>query len=212
MRKLVLISWIIIIILFVTSLYFYTILPDKITTHWNSSGVPNGTMSKEWGLFLIPLITLVIFILFILIPKIDPLRKNIEKFLIYFDSFILIFILFMFYIHMITIIWNLGIKINMNLLLIPAIGFLYIYIGILLRQVKQNWFIGIRTPWTLSNKVVWDKTHKLGSKLFIISGIITLIGIFFLNYTIWFVLVPILLSAIWLVIYSYIEFRKGEKG
>ena len=90
------------------------------------------------------------------------------------------------------------------------IGF-FIFIGFILRKVKRNFFIGIRTPWTLSSDVVWDKTHKLGSKLIIHSGIITLIGIFFQNYMLWFILTPIIVSAIILLIYSYLEFRKEEK-
>jgi len=98
------------------------------------------------------------------------------------------------------------------LALIPAIGFLFIYIGLILKHLKQNWFIGIRTPWSLSNEKVWNKTHKLGSKLFVISGIITLAGILFPpTFMILFILVPILASSIWLIVYSYLIYRKEKK-
>ena len=208
MNKTYLAAIIIIIFSFLIGIYSYGYFPDKIASHWGSNGQVNGYMSKFWGIFLVPIISIAMLLLFYFLPKLDPLKKNYKKFKIHYDLFILILIIFMFYIYLLTIIWNFGIKFNMNLAIIPAIGFLFIYIGIILGKLKRNWFIGIRTPWTISNDKVWDKTHKLGSKLFIISGIITLLGIFFPSYMIWFMLVPILVSSIWLVIYSYLEFKK----
>ena len=212
MRKLIIISTILVTLLFLVSFYFYTILPITIITHWGVTGQPNGYMSKFPGVFLFPLIILGMLLLFIFLPKLDPLRKNYKNFITYYDSFILIFILFMSYIYIISILWNLGIQIPIYLALIPAIGFLFIYIGLILKHVKQNWFIGIRTPWSLSNEKVWNKTHKLGSKLFVISGIITLAGILFPPTSmILFILVPILASSIWLIVYSYLIYRKEKK-
>jgi uncharacterized membrane protein len=91
------------------------------------------------------------------------------------------------------------------------IGLLFFYIGILLENAKRNWFIGIRTPWTLSSEKVWNKTHKLGSKMFKISGIIVLIGFLFQKYVTYFILIPTLFVAFYLVIYSYVEYRKEKK-
>jgi len=99
----------------------------------------------------------------------------------------------------------------MNIALIPALGFLFFYIGMIMKHLKRNWFIGIRTPWTISSDKVWDKTHKLGGILFRISGVITIFGIFFKNYLLWFVLAPLLVSAVWLIVYSYLEYRKEQK-
>ena len=212
MRKLIIISTILVTLLFLVSFYFYIIFPSTIITHWGATGQPNGYMSKFPGVFLFPLIILGMLLLFIFLPKLDPLRKNYKNFITYYDSFILIFILFMSYIYIISILWNLGIQIPIYLALIPAIGFLFIYIGLILKHVKQNWFIGIRTPWSLSNEKVWNKTHKLGSKLFVISGIITLAGILFPpTFMILFILVPILASSIWLIVYSYLIYRKEKK-
>ena len=67
----------------------------------------------------------------------------------------------------------------MTKFIIPAFAVLLFYIGILIKHAKRNWFIGIRTPWTLSSDKVWDKTHALGGKLFQVSAVITLGGIFF---------------------------------
>lgn len=211
MNKYYIIAILIILLSFIIGIYSYSYFPDKIASHWDSQGQVNGYMSKFWGVFLLPVILIAMFLLFIFLPKLDPLKKNYKKFRNYYDSLILIIMLFMFYIYLLTIIWNFGIKFDMNLAFIPALGFLFFYIGIILDKLKRNWFIGIRTPWTISNDKVWEKTHILGSKLFRISGIITLIGIFFSDYMIWFVLVPILISSIWLVIYSYLEYKKIKK-
>ena len=77
-----------------------------------------------------------------------------------------------------------------------------------MRQAKRNFFIGIRTPWTLSSDHVWDETHRLGSILFIASGILALFGAFFPDYAIWFILVPVLGSTLFLLVYSYILYQR----
>lgn len=211
MRKLSIISFIIILLLFGISIYFYNLLPEKIITHWDQNGEPNGSMGKVFGVYIIPIATLVLFFLFLLIPLIDPLKENIKKFINYYDSFILVLVLFMFYIHILTLLWNIGYRFNTSHAFLPALGFLFIYIGIILKNVKRNWFIGVRTPWTLSSEKVWEKTHILGNKLFIISGIITIFGIFIPKLMIYFVLIPILISVLILFIYSYLVYRKEKK-
>jgi len=82
------------------------------------------------------------------------------------------------------------------------------YLSILVKKSKRNWFIGIRTPWTLSSDKVWDKTSRLGSKLLKITAILILIGAFFGEYLIYFILIPIILTFVYLWVYSYLEFKK----
>jgi uncharacterized membrane protein len=93
-----------------------------------------------------------------------------------------------------------------------GLGLLFFYIGILCENAKRNWFIGIRTPWTLSSDKVWDKTNKLGGKLFKIAGVVALFGIFFRSYTMYFVLVPAISFAVYTIVYSYLEYRKETIG
>jgi uncharacterized membrane protein len=90
----------------------------------------------------------------------------------------------------------------------PALAILFYYSGILIENAKMNWFIGIRTPWTLSSDKVWDKTHKIGGKLFKIAGVINLLAIFYQNYTIFFIVVPVIIVSIYTVVYSYFEYQK----
>jgi len=198
----------IILLSFAIGIYFYPEMPDKMASHWNTQGKVDGYMSKFWGLFLMPIVSIGLLFLFILIPKIDPLKENIEKFRKYFDGFIVLMIAFLFYIYLLTVFWNIGIRFNMAQLMIPALGILFYYCGILVENAKRNWFIGIRTPWTLSSEAVWDRTHKIGGKLFKIAGIISFLGIFLPRYAILFVIIPAISVAVYTIIYSYFEYKK----
>ena len=209
MKKTNFITITVIIISFIIGIYCYPLLPSLIISNFGVEGTANKLISKFWGLFLIPIISFFIWILFMVLPKIDPLGKNIKKFEIYYDNFAFIIILFLFYIYVLSILWNFNILVvNMTRMITPVLGLLFIYIGIIMKDIPRNWFIGIRTPWTMSNDIVWKKTHKRGSKLFIYSGIITFIGIFFTRYIFWFALVPVLVSSAYLVAYSYFEYCK----
>ena len=182
-----------------------------MASHWNFQGEVDGYISKFWGLFLMPFISVGLFLLFVFIPKIDPLKVNIEKFRKYFDWFIVLIALFLFYIYLLTVFWNIGSRFDMGQFTIPALGILFYYCGVLIENAKRNWFIGIRTPWTLSSDSVWEKTHKIGGKLFKIAGIIAVFGIFFPNYTFLFVLIPVISVAIYTAAYSYFEYQKELK-
>ncbi|MDD4062703.1 MAG: DUF1648 domain-containing protein [Candidatus Pacebacteria bacterium] len=198
------------LLFFVISIYVYPLMPDMVASHWDMAGEADGYSSKFWGLFLIPIISLVILILLIVVPKIDPLKDNINKFRDYFDKFILVFLTFFLYLHILTIAYNLEYYFNFTQFLTPAFGFLFYYIGILIGKAQRNWSIGIRTPWTLSSDFVWDKTHKLGSKLFKLSGVIALVSIILPKYAIVFVLVPVLISSLYVLVYSYIIYNKNK--
>lgn len=212
LRKSEIISLLIIMISFIIGIYFYSLLPDKVASHWNARGEVDGYMSKFGGLFLMPIISLVLLLLFIIIPKIDPLKHNIEKFRKYFDGFIVLMMLFLFYLYILTILWNIGVRFNFVHLLVPIFSIFFYYCGILIQKAQRNWFIGIRTPWTLSNEEVWNKTHKIGGKLFKIAGIISLIGILLPEYALFFVICPLIIASLFPVIYSYFAYQKLTKS
>lgn len=208
MKKTEIIILIIILLSFVLSISFYSQMPERMASHWNFQGEVNGYMAKSWGLFLMPIFSIGLFLLFILIPKIDPLKKNIEKFRKYYDQFIVLIIGFMFYIYLLTLFWNVGIRFNMGQVITPATGILFYYAGILMEKAKRNWFIGIRTPWTLSSDNVWDKTHKMTGKLFKVIALIMFLGIFFPNYIIFIIIIPIVSVSFYAIVYSYFEYKK----
>ena len=160
-----------------------------------------------------PLMSLAMLGLFLLIPSIDPLKANIAQFRGTFNTFIALIIAFMIYIHGLTLAWSLGYQgFKMSMAMLPFMGVLFIFIGLLMRKAKRNWFIGIRTPWTLSSDRVWDETHRLGAILFMASGVLAIIGAFFGGMTaFWLMFVPLIGSAIFLIVYSYVLYQRETK-
>jgi uncharacterized membrane protein len=189
-------------------------LPDLMASHWNIYDQVDGYVSKFWGVFLMPIITIGMLALFLVIPNIDPLKANIAKFRESFNLFIVLLVAFMLYIHGLTLAWNLGYQsYKMSAIMLPFMGFLFIAIGYMLKKAKRNFFIGIRTPWTLSSDSVWDKTHQLGSILFMISGALAIVGGFFGGMiAFWTTFIPLIGSSLFLVIYSYVLYRGETKS
>lgn len=196
----------------VISIIAYPELPEKIASHWNAAGTADGYMQKA-GIFLLPFIMAVLFLAYWLIPKIDPLKANIESFRLYYGGFWIFLSLFILYIFSLQIAWNIGWRFNFSNALIPAFAVLWYVIGMVIEKSKRNWFVGIRTPWTLSSDVVWEETHRLGGKLFKIVGVISLLGLFFEgSVAITSAAILVVTISLITVIYSYIAFRKINRG
>ena len=189
-------------------------LPDPMASHWDANDQVNGYMSKFWGVFMMPLVLLGMFLIFLVIPQIDPLKANIAQFRETFNLFIAFMVGFMVYIHALTLRWNLGYTdFGISKGMLPAMGLLFIVIGSLLRKAKRNFFIGIRTPWTLSSDAVWDKTHQLGAVLFMASGVLAVIGGFIGGMVaFWMLMVPLFGSTIFLLVYSYVLYQREAKS
>lgn len=189
-------------------------LPDQMASHWGPNDQVDGYMSKFWGVFLMPLITLGMMLLFLVIPGIDPLKANIAQFRDVFNLFIALIVAFMLYVYALSLRWNLGYTdFGMSKAMLPAMGILFIFIGYMLRKAKRNFFIGIRTPWTLSSDKVWDETHRIGSVLFMISGVLALVGSVFGGIiAFWFLFVPIIGSTITTLVYSYVLYQREVKA
>lgn len=202
----------IIILSFIIGFYFYPTMPCRMASHWNIKGEVDGYMSRFWGLFLMPIISVFLVLLFVLIPKIDPMKANIEKIKKHYENFIVLLLLFLFYLYILTIFWNIGLRFAMVRFLVPAFATLFYYCGVLIEKAKRNWFIGIRTPWTMSSEAVWNKTHRIGGRLFKLVAIFSLLGLYFQDCAFFFMLFPLLSVVIYTTIYSYFEYRKEIKS
>lgn len=200
----------ILLLTFAVAFIAYPSMPDPMATHWGLSGKADGYLPRIWGLFLVPLISTGLAFLLLLIPRIDPLKENIERFRETYEYFIAILLLFLLYVSLLVIAWNLGVRFNIAQVLSPAFGVLLYACGVLVGKAKRNWFIGIRTPWTLSSDRVWDRTHAVGGRLFKIAGILALLGALFPGIVWLLILGPVFLISICLVVYSYLEYRKDE--
>lgn len=198
----------IVVISFLTGIYFYPQLPYLMASHWGINGEVNGYMSKNFGIYFMPVLSLFLYFLFRFLPSVDPYKKNFKEFQNHYNNFICVIFSFLFYIYLLTIFWNLGYRFNMVQLMSPALAVIFYYAGILTQNAHRNWFVGIRTPWTLTSVTVWQKTHKLGGKLFKISALFSLFGLIMPQLALYLLLIPVFLTTAIVFVYSYLEYQK----
>ena len=198
----------------IAGLLLWNQFPEQMASHWNVNDQVDGYMPKFWGVFLMPLVTLGMFVLFLVLPSIDPLKANIAQFREAFNLFIVLMVAFMLYVHALTLAWSLGYTgFKMSTSMLPAMGLLFFFIGYMLRKAKRNFFIGIRTPWTLSSDTVWDKTHQIGAVLFMVSGALAVIGGLVGGMTaFWMLFIPLIGLTLFLVVYSYVLYRNETRA
>lgn len=203
------------LILFLTialSFWAYPLLPDMVVSHWDFSGQANGWSSREFHVLLFPALLFGMYLMFNLMPKFDPRSERYQEFsgvYLIMRNFIMLILLVVFAAATLS---NLGYAINIGATVSGAVGLLMILLGNYFGKLKRNYFVGIKTPWTLSSENVWNKTHRLGSRVFIIWGI-GLVLAPWLAPTIAFIILfgGLITILIGLTLYSYLEYRKEKK-
>lgn len=193
-------------------LFYYNDLPAVMAGHWDASGTVNGTIGKFWGVTLLPLLMLIILCTLMLVPRIDPLRRNFHVFRARYNVLATLLMLFFTAVQIAMLAVNLGARFNILIVIMPLIGILFFYIGTLLPHTKRNFFIGIRTPWTVTSDIVWDKTNRLAGVLFKVLGVLAVLTVFAPGYALLAFIVPAAVVAIGLVLYSYAAYREIEHG
>ncbi len=204
-------SFSVLIIITIIGLVVLPQLPASVPSHWNAQGEVDG-YSGQWGaVFMLPGIMLATLLIMLAVPSIDPKRANIALFRPQYNVFIACIVLFFAYLHILTLLAGLGVQFSMNQLLLPAMGLLFIFVGVMIRKAKPNYMIGIRTPWTLNSDTVWHKTHQVGGVAFMVAGVVSFLGIVFTSLAFALVMVPVLVVAVGIILYSYIIYRQEEK-
>lgn len=212
MRKSEITIVVLVVLAFIIGLVIYPQMPAEMVSHWNAQGQADDTMPRFWGVFMMPLVVLVMAGMFLLIPRIDPLKENIAQFLRYYDGFVILMTIFMVAIYGLTLLWNMDIKINPAIVVMGGVAIIFYYAGVLMSHAKRNWFIGIRTPWTLSNDVVWEKTHKIGAWMFKVMAGVMLLTIFMPPEWMFVTLMTLAIgSTLFLLVYSYVEYQRQIK-
>src|SRR3989344_1179916 len=196
----------------VTGFYFYSIFPEQVPVRWNYAGQVDRLGSRLEGAFILPIVVTAMYLLFWLIPLIDPKKEKYQEFIKVYNLFRYLLIIIMWLIYLITSLSALGYNIKVEIWVPLIIGLLFILLGNYMGKIKPNWFMGIRTPWTLSNDEVWSKTHRLGGKMFMLMGLFLILNplLPFQSLT-WALIIPIVTVVLVPVIYSYIIFHKLKK-
>ena len=199
----------IIILGFFTGVYFYQNFPDQVASHWNIEGAVDGYSGRLSAAFLLPIINLGLYLMLSFLPLLDPLQERYREFLGVYGKIKLLMAVFLFALYILTGLNGLGINVSFGLVFPVLIGALLSSIGYLLRRVKTNWFFGIRTPWTISSEVVWDKTAIFGSRIFIVSGILIAASSLANSFIRAFILISsIAVMAVAPFIYSFIVYHQ----
>jgi len=195
----------------VFSIWAYPQLPDRVATHWNFRGEPDGYSSRLFGVALMPLVILAITGLARVLPRIDPRSANYAKFIQVYWLMINGILLLMGVIHFAMLGNALGAPVNIARIMPVGVGLLFLLLGNYFGRVEPNWFLGIRTPWTLSSDTVWRKTHRTGAWLFVIGGLL-MIACAFLRKTAVYVVfgLTIALVALVPVVLSYVLWRREQ--
>jgi len=199
---------ILIIFAFAFGLFIYPLLPEQIPSHWNIEGEIDSWSGKGFAVLFFPSFTLIVYLLMTFIPLIDPLRKNYLKFSRAYFWFRFLFVAFMISLYLYTLGAAFGNQIKINYFIIPALAVLFIFLGLFMPKVKRNYFVGIRTPWTIHSEETWNETHKYAGRVFIIAGLISLVGLFLPEYSFLIFFIAVICAMIISVVYSYFVFRR----
>ena len=189
--------------------WLYPSLPEQIPTHWNARGDVDGWTPKPWGAFLLPLIAVGTLVLMKLIPVISPKGFRTDEFLGVVSLFQLVLVAFETILGTVILLFAAGHDIDVSLFIMVAVGILFLILGNYLGKVRKNFFIGIRTPWTLASDEVWARTHRLGGWLFAAAGVLMIVG-GFTGLPFALTVGAAVLAGLIPVVYSFLAYRRIE--
>lgn len=195
---------------FVYLAYLWNRLPAQVPMHWDINGKIDRYGDKKELVMMLLFLTGITYLIFLVIPKIDPKQKlqNMGNKL---TNFRLILTLFMSVLSL-FILYSVQKEQSDPSFIIVIIGLLFAFLGNYFKTLKPNYFIGIRTPWTLENEAIWKSTHTLGGKLWFVGGILMALTFLLPNETRIYTFLGITaVITIIPVVYSYLEFRKIQK-
>jgi uncharacterized membrane protein len=205
-------SWLLVAASIAASFYFYAHFPNRVVTHWDFAGQPNGWSNRAFAAFFFPGLLLAIYLVLAFIPRLDPKKERYAEFAKTYDIFRNFILLVMTIIYFITSLVNIGFNLNVGSWVSFIIGLLFIILGNYFGKLKRNWFIGIRTPWTMSSESVWNKTHRFGGKAFILAGLLMILtGFSPMAWRLPLFVAAIIILLVGTIAYSYLAYRQENK-
>ncbi len=177
----------------------------QIPFHWNIQGEVDNYANKTVGLLMGPAMVIFSTLLLVFIPRVEPRKENLAQSQKAYQTVIGGLLLFFAGLHLITILSTLGYGSDVGTMMAFLLGALFMAIGNYLGKIRSNFMFGIRTPWTLSSEISWNKTHRLGGWLFFIVGLLVFLSGFLHDGGLTFSLLlgGLFIAVIFLFGYSY---------
>jgi uncharacterized membrane protein len=198
---------------FIGTLVVYSRLPEQVPTHWNWRGEVDDTAARFPGAFLGPLVIAAIWILLPVLRRVDPRRRNYERFDETFWVVLNVLALGGLLLQAAVLASALEVPFDMGRAVLGAVGVLFLALGNYLPRLRSNWWMGIRTPWTLESEEVWRRTHRLGGRTFVIGGLFCVLGALLLPAAsagaVGFI--ALTFAAIVPVVYSFVIWRQERR-
>lgn len=193
----------------VASVIAYPNLPEQVPTHWNAAGEIDGYSGRLTAVIMGPALAAGILVLMWLIPVISPKGFRTEGFQGVINVFQVVLVAFMAGIGGMIIAAGFGHELSVERIVPAATGMLFIVLGNYMSKIRKNFFIGIRTPWTLASDEVWARTHRLGGYLFVIAGAVLIVAPL-LDFGVAGIIVATLVASLVPVVYSFIAYKRIE--
>jgi uncharacterized membrane protein len=210
-NKLLIYKLLIVLFMIVIWVYVYPMLPDIVPIHWGFDGKPDNMWSKLINVITFPIIAFILVILFAFLPKLDPKKENYDKFWKTWEVFQFSIIWLMLYVQIITSFVTLNPEYNISRFMLFWIWILFVILWNYMWKIRQNYFVGIKLPWTLANEENWNKTHRFWGKMFMLAGVLFILNAIFLWQVVGVFIIAISLVLIAPIVYSYLIFRKMRK-
>lgn len=204
-------QWLVIAGMFLLAGVTWSWAPERIPVHWNIAGEVDRYGSKVEGLLGIPLLTLGIYLLLIVLPRLDPGRANYPRFAGAYTVIRLSLVTLLAVLYGVLHLWIRGRHVDVATVTPLMVGGLLVVVGSLMGKIRPNWFVGIRTPWTLSSKTAWVRTHRAGGWAFIAMGLATIaMAVLRSAWAVGALSVIFLGGTAGLIVYSYLAWRDAD--
>lgn len=192
------------------SAWAYPALPDRVPTHWDPAGEVNGYSSRLVAVSIMPLAMSFTWLLMLVLPAISPRGFRLEESAEAFYLSVLAITAVLLVLHFITLRAELTQSAPSNMLLFALIGVLLAAIGSLIGKLKKNFWIGVRTPWTLASDEVWLRTNRLAGRLLTLGGFAVIAAGFIDDAALPTLIAVIAIAAVVSIVYSYLLYLRIE--
>ncbi|HIX90408.1 MAG TPA: SdpI family protein [Candidatus Agathobaculum pullicola] len=204
--------WILAVLPLVLAAAVYAHLPAEIPMQWDFRG--GVEYEPKWHLWIVACLGPLLAVLFYFMPRFDPKTRNYTKFFGSYLGFQVVMMLFVLVMNGICVVEGLrpG-TVDVAMVVCLVVSLMMVYLGNVMPKFRMNWFCGIKTPWTMSSETVWSRTHRVAGRMYFAAGMLGVIGAFFPNNIVRFVMlvVPLLTASLVATVLSYLWYRAEQR-